>query len=395
MLRDSPGAVRKPRNERGEARGSLLQARRIVAPLRTLRRMRGRIVRIAVFVVVAAGIAGWAVSEWRRAAKAEVPEGFVTGNGRIEATEISIATKAAGRVEEILVDEGDLVEAGAPLARMQTDALAAQRAEAVALLQQARQAVATARAQVAVRESALAAAQALAAQRENELDLARRRLDRAETAGAGGATSPQELDDARTQRLVAERALEAARSQISAAQAAIEAARAETYGAEATVSAREAIVARIDTDLADCVLSSPRAGRVQYRVAEPREVLPAGGRVLNVIDLSDAYMTFFLPETVVGRVALGTEVRIVLDAAPGRVIRATVSFIASTAQFTPKTVETREEREKLMFRVRARIAPELLERHRDQVKSGVPGVAWIRLDQGVPWPAALALENPG
>ncbi|MFM7132967.1 MAG: HlyD family secretion protein [Planctomycetota bacterium] len=357
--------------------------------------MRGRIVRIAVFIVVAAGIAVWAVSEWRRAAKAEVPAGFVTGNGRIEATEIGIATKAAGRVEEILVDEGDLVEAGEPLARMQTDALAAQRAEAVALLQQARQGVATARAQVAVRESALAAAQALAAQRENELDLARRRLDRAETAGAGGATSPQELDDARTQRLVAERALEAARSQCAAAQAAIEAARAETYGAEATVSAREAIVARIDTDLADCVLSSPRAGRVQYRVAEPREVLPAGGRVLNVIDLSDAYMTFFLPETVAGRIALGTEVRIVLDAAPGRVIPATVSFIASTAQFTPKTVETREEREKLMFRVRARIAPELLERHRDQVKSGVPGVAWIRVDEGAPWPAALSLENPG
>ena len=84
-----------------------------------------------------------------------------------------------------------------------------------------------------------------------------------------------------------------------------------------------------------------------------------------------------------------------LDAAPGRVIPATVSFIASTAQFTPKTVETREEREKLMFRVRARIAPELLERHRDQVKSGVPGVAWIRVDEGAPWPAALSLENPG
>ena len=295
MLRDSPGAGRTPRDERGGAEGSLPQTRRIAASARTLREMRGRIVRIAVFIVVAAGIAVWAVSEWRRAAKAEIPAGFVTGNGRIEATEIGIATKAAGRVEEILVDEGDLVEAGEPLARMQTDALAAQRAEAVALLQQARQGVATARAQVAVRESALAAAQALAAQRENELDLARRRLDRAETAGAGGATSPQELDDARTQRLVAERALEAARSQCAAAQAAIEAARAETYGAEATVSAREAIVARIDTDLADCVLSSPRAGRVQYRVAEPREVLPAGGRVLNVIDLSDAYMTFFLP----------------------------------------------------------------------------------------------------
>ena len=132
---------------------------------------------------------------------------------------------------------------------------------------------------------------------------------------------------------------------------------------------------------------------MQYRLAQPGEVLGAGGRVLNLVDLSDVYMSFFLPETVAGRVALGTEVRIVLDAAPQFVIPAKVSFVASTAQFTPKTVETASERQKLMFRVRAQIAPQLLQRYIEQVKTGVPGVAWLKLDANAQWPASLAL-NP-
>jgi HlyD family secretion protein len=104
-------------------------------------------------------------------------------------------------------------------------------------------------------------------------------------------------------------------------------------------------------------------------------------------------MTFFLPETVAGRVALGSEVRIVLDAVPQYVIPAQVSFVASTAQFTPKTVETASERQKLMFRVKAQVDPGLLARHPDQVKTGLPGVAWIRLDPATPWPPALRLRS--
>lgn len=105
-------------------------------------------------------------------------------------------------------------------------------------------------------------------------------------------------------------------------------------------------------------------------------------------------MTFFLPEQAAGRVALGTEVHIVLDAAPQYVIPASVSYVASTAQFTPKTVETASERQKLMFRVKAQISPELLQRHLTQVKTGLPGVAWIKLDPDAEWPANLAVKVP-
>ena len=131
---------------------------------------------------------------------------------------------------------------------------------------------------------------------------------------------------------------------------------------------------------------------MQYRVAQPGEVLGAGGKVLNMVDLADVYMTFFLPEQAAGRVALGQDVRIILDAAPQYVIPAAVSFVASTAQFTPKTVETASERQKLMFRVKAQISPELL--HLQQVKTGLPGVAWIKLDAGAQWPAQLEVRVP-
>src|SRR5690554_7990049 len=148
----------------------------------------------------------------------------------------------------------------------------------------------------------------------------------------------------------------------------------------------QASINRIEADLADSELKAPRDGRVQVRVAQPGEVLGAGGRVLNLLDLSDVYMTFFVPEAAAGRVGLGSEVRLILDAAPDYVVPARVSFVASQAQFTPKTVETASEREKLMFRVGAQLPPELLQRYLEQVKTGVRGVAEFKLASGGVWP---------
>ncbi|MDY0300745.1 MAG: HlyD family efflux transporter periplasmic adaptor subunit [Trichlorobacter sp.] len=316
--------------------------------------------------------------------------GFVQGNGRIEATEVNIATKLPGRIADILVDEGDFVQAGQQLALMQLDTLQAQRDEATAALHQAQTAVAAAEAQVALRESDAAAAEALIAQREAELDAAKRRLARSSTLSKDGAVPLQELDDDRARVRGAEAALTATRAQAKAARAAIRAVEAQLAGARSSVQAATATIARIEADIRDSELKSPRDGRVQFRVAQPGEVLGAGGRVLNIVDLSDVYMTFFLPSEIAGRVAIGSEVRLVLDVAPELAIPATVSFVASTAQFTPKTVETASERQKLMFRVKAQIAPELLRQHLHQVKTGLPGVAWIKLDEQAAWPASLS-----
>lgn len=317
--------------------------------------------------------------------------GFASGNGRIEATDVDVATKLPGRVDAVLVAEGELVRAGQPLARMQVQSVQAQRDEAAARQWQAEHGVAGAEAQVALRQADLEAAQAVVLQRESELDAARRRLARSETLAQEGASSGQELDDDRARVRSVEAALAATRAQVKAAGAAVVAARTQVTGARASETAARATVARIDADLADSLLVAPRDGRVQYRIAQPGEVLGAGGKVLNLVDLTEVYMSFFLPEAVAGRVALGSEVRIVLDAAPQYVIPARVSFVASVAQFTPKTVETASERQKLMFRVKAQIDRALLVKHLQQVKTGLPGVAWVRLDPLSAWPERLAV----
>lgn len=353
------------------------------------RALRSVIAGLLVLALAAAAYAAWL--RWRPAGP---PPGLASGNGRIEATEVDVSTKLAGRVREVLVDEGDYVQAGQVLAHMQVDALQAQQQEVRAQQRQAVNTVASARAQVAVREADLAAAQALVAQRESELDAAQRRLDRSQTLAGEGASSVQELDDDRARVRSLQAAVLASRAQVTAGRAAIEAARAQVVGAGSAVEALGATLQRVGTEVEDATLRAPRAGRVQYRVAQPGEVLAGGGKVLNLVDLSDVSMSFFLPETVAGRVALGAEVRIVLDAAPHLVIPARVSYVASTAQFTPKTVETQSERQKLMFRVKAQIDRALLQKHLSQVKTGLPGVAWVQVDPQAAWPPALAVKVP-
>lgn len=330
---------------------------------------------------------------WRGAGADRPGAGLVSGNGRIEATEIDIATQQPGRIAQILVDEGELVRAGQVVARMDLPALRAARDEAEARVQQARDAVAGAQAGLAVRRSDELAAAALVTQRRSELDAAERRLARSTTLAAAGAAAAQELDDDRARVNASVAAVAAARAQRAAAQAAAESAAAQLVGARSAVTVALASAARIDAELQEGILLAPRAGRVQYRVAEPGEVLPAGGKVLNLIDLTDVYMSFFVPEAAAGRVALGAEVRLQLDAAPDVVVPAAVTYVASQAQFTPKSVETASEREKLMFRVKAQVDRAILERYPRHVKAGVPGVAWLRLDPRQPWPAELALRG--
>ena len=321
-------------------------------------------------------------------------KGFASGNGRIEATEIDVATKLPGRVQKIMVNEGDFVQVGEPLAQMQTDVLDAQRDEAQAQSQQAITAVASAEAQVAARQSDLAAAQATGGQRAAELDAAQRRFARTQMLSTNGVAAVQEVDDGRASLHGTQAAVAAAQAQVAAAQAGINAAQAQVVGARAGVTASVATIARIEADIADCLLKSLCEGRVQYRVAQPGEVLAAGGTVLNLVDLNDVYLTFFLPDAMAGKLAIGSEVHVVLDAAPQYVIPAAVSFVATVAQFTPKTVETATERQKLMFRVKAQISRELLQKNLKKVKTGLPGVAWIKLDADAKWPANLAIKVP-
>lgn len=344
---------------------------------------------VVVGLVVAA-----AMLLWRAVQPEPLPAGFAASNGRIEAVEIDVAARTPGRVAAVLVEEGDLVRAGDVLARLDTATLDAQYREAEAQRQRAAIGVETAGSLVEQRQAEVAAARAVVRQREAERDAAGKTLTRTREMADRGTTSQQNLDEAIARFEGARAAVSAAEAQVAAAEAALGFARSQVIAAEAAAAAAAATVERIAADIDDTVLRSPRDGRVQYRVAQPGEVVAAGAAVLNLVDLGHVYMTFFLPTGQAGRIALGAEARIVLDAAPQYVIPARVSYVADVAQFTPKTVETADEREKLMFRVKASIDPALLNQHIDQVKTGLPGMVYVRLDPERPWPEDLTVTLP-
>ena len=354
----------------------------------TLKKKQKYLTASIVIALVSVVWLGW---EWFN--QSASPEGLLASNGRILATEVDIATKQSGRVVQILADEGDYVVAGQVLAKMQIDSVQAQFREAQALLHQMQQAVQTAQSQVGMRHSEWVAAEAVVVQRQAELDAAQRRLARTEPLAKNGAASSQKLDDDRAEVASSRAAVGAARAQATAAKAAIEASEAQVSGAQASVAAAQASLERIQSDIDDTILKAPRDGRIQYRLAQPGEVLAEGGKLLNLIDLSDVYMHFFLPTEAAGQVALGSDVRIVLDTAPEQPIPARVTFVANQAQFTPKSVETANERQKLMFRVKARIDQKVLRQYPDYVKSGLPGVAWVKTSPQAEWPKALQIKE--
>lgn len=340
------------------------------------------------------GIGLFAYYGWKNFQSVGRPEGIASGNGRIEAVEIDVATKIPGRLEAVLANEGDFVVAGAILARMDVTALSAQLREAEAERQRAKTSVEAAQSGVTQRESEKAAAEAVVQQREAEFDLASTNFARTESLFAKASVSKEEFDTRRAAVFGAKAALITAKANVAGASAAISTAKSQVIQAEAAVGAAQARIERIQADIDDSVLRSPRDGRVQYRIAQPGEVLNAGGKVLNLIDLGDVYMTFFLPTVEAGRVRMGAEARLILDAAPRYVIPAKVSFVSDVAQFTPKTVETADERQKLMFRIKARIDPELLRKHIREAKTGLPGMAYVRLDENANWPENLEARLP-
>ncbi len=259
----------------------------------------------------------------------DMPEGIVKSNGRLEATQVDVSAKYPGRLATLTVNEGDEVTAGQVVATISSPETEAQLRDA--------------QAQVLKAKRALAEANAVIAQRKSDLDFARPDYERAKQLVERGNISRQAADSRR--------------NKLEAAEAAYVAANAQRDQAEAAIKAAEAEVERYQSILVDLVLVAPRSGRVQYRLARSGEVVAAGQRVLTILDLNDVYMTIYLPAEQAGKLALGDEARTILDPVPQYVLPATISFVATEAQFTPKSVETTEEREKLMFRVKLQADP--------------------------------------
>ena len=325
--------------------------------------MRGPAVfAIAALLTLAAG--GYIY--WTQVMAVQTPVGLATANGRIEATRVDIASKLPGRVAQVRVKEGDAVQKGDLIAALDTAELRAQLAGAKAAVQRAAAAITHAEADINIRKA--------------EYDLAEVEMQRATRLEQTSSGTRADLERRRAQSLVAAAQIEGARAALVEANAAREAAYAQ--------------VAQIEATLSDSELHTPVSGRVEYKLVQAGEVVAAGGRLVTILDLSDVYMTVFLPTGESGRIALGSQARIVLDSVPSAVFPATVSFVAAEAQFTPKTVETQNERQKLMYRVKLAIDPKLLDTYRDYVKAGLSGNAYVQVTPNAAWPAWLAIRLP-
>ncbi|WP_321407133.1 HlyD family secretion protein [Tolumonas auensis] len=288
---------------------------------------------------------------------------LVYGNGRLEATEVDVATKIAGRLSSIEVQEGDDLQVKQKIAEIEATELQAQLRAAEAQVQQALESTQEAIAGVASAES--------------QYNLARITLARSNKLMNKNFISKDQLDQDRSALQVAQAGLTAARTRVKAANAAVATAKANAEVLQST--------------LQDTTLTAPIAGRVLYRLAEPGEVLAAGGKVVTLLDLNDVTMSVYLSAAEAGQVTLGAPARIMLDALADPV-PAKVVYVAPRAQFTPKEVETRNEREKLMFRIKVRVDPAWLATHATLAKPGMPGVAYIKLSADTDWPAQLPVR---
>lgn len=315
--------------------------------------------RIVLLAVIAAlGFAGFQI--WRKSLTA-VPKGIAFGNGRIEAKLVDVSTKEALRVKEILADEGDLVAPGQVLVRMDTATLTSQLAEA--------------KATVAANEERVAAAKSAIVRKQSEAELASSDLDRTRKLFEKKVSTQEEFDR-RT-------------ASFKVTQASLEEAQASLRTAEQQVEVAQNNVATIQTRIDDATLTSPVRGRVLYRLAETGEVLAPGGKALTLVNLEDVYMEIFLPASQASRLKIGEEARLTVDHAPGKAAVGYVSFVSPEAQFTPKQVETRNERDKLMFRIKIRVPEELVTAYIERIKTGVRGVGYVKVDPAAEWPAWL------
>ena len=321
----------------------------------------GRRLRLSIGLVAILLAAGGAGFYWWKHSQAQLPVGISFGNGRLEADEIDIDTKFPGRIAELNAEIGDMVKAGQVVARMDTRDLQQQLSKGNAQVQQAQRAIDEANANLE--------------QQRTQQTLAAQELERTEGLLKNGFAT-KELFDQRKQAL-------------DGANAGLRAATERVAQAERALEASQHDVGLTMVNIQDNDLVAPRDGRLQYRIANIGEVLPAGGKVFTMLDISYVYMDIYLPAPEAGRIKVGTDARIVLDAYPNTPIPAKVSFLASQAQFTPKTVETQSERDKLMFRIRVRIDPERSREHAPSVRSGLPGVAYVRADPAVAWPKEL------
>ncbi|WP_137938544.1 efflux RND transporter periplasmic adaptor subunit [Chitinivorax sp. B] len=357
--------------------------------------------RILIPTTIALALSGYLI--WHQlAARQGLPEGLIQANGRLEGEHIAIASKTPGRIIKLLVKEGDSVQAGQPMAQLDDSQLKA-RADQVA------QTVAAVQAQLLAAQTALDVAKqevplnitanqaqlvrakaltdkALAAEQQAQRDAVRMRalqergsVDRhkRELAELAAIAAQADTTAARTAQTQAEQTLLQAKlgnERVQAKQAEINALAAQLAQAQATQ--RE-----IGSVVDDLTLKAPAAGVVLSRIRDIGEVVAAGSPVFDVVDLNQLYLKVYVPENQIGKVKLGLPAQIYTDAFPDAAFPATLRYIARRAEFTPKEVQTPDERVKLVYAVKLYLGSN----PKQQLTPGLPADAVIRWNEQIAW----------
>lgn len=319
------------------------------------------------YVILGLGVIGAAsFAIWKnQQLQADELVGISGINGRLELKRLDVATLYAGRVEAILVQEGEKVKAGQDLARLSSDISRTQVDAAVAQKTQAEDRVKRALAEIEARQQ--------------QMKVAKLELDNAVKL--------------RRDNLVSTSELERRQASYHAAVAAVNTVQAAKAEAEAAVLLAQAQLAKAESQNADMIIKAPKDGRVEYQVADVGNVLGPGGKVVSLLDPSDSYINVFLAANQMNQLNIGDDARIVVDGIDA-VFPANISFIANNAQFTPKSVETTEERAKLMFKVKLQIPVEIALKYNGLLKGGMTALGYVKYDPQVQWPEWLTVKLP-
>ena len=294
-------------------------------------------------------------------------DGVIVASGHVEATEVTVSTKVPGHLERRAVDEGAVVQAGQEIARIDTT-------DTRLSLQAARAELAAAQADLRLRVNGsriedIREAEAQVARSRADLSGAQEDLDRMEGLLATGSGTGKSRDDARTRRDVAKAALDAAQEHERRLKAGSRP--EEIDAARARAAAAEAQIAQLEQQLKDALITSPVAGVVTEKLAEAGELLARGTGIVVVTDLPNAWLNAYVSEPDLGRLRLGQDAEVVTDDGQSRHGR--VSFLAKVAEFTPKNVQTRDERVKLVFRIKV-----ALDNGDGLFKPGMPATARLQ-----------------
>lgn len=356
---------------------------------------------IGILLVIA--LAGSAVAAWWLCGRQEpLPEGLIQANGRIEGDHYTVASKVAGRIVRLLAHEGDPVKKGQVLLKLddiQIQARVEQARAAVkaseAQLQAARTDLATlkktvpleidtARSGVVHAEAVLAATKVQLEQADRDARRYRKLIETHAVSRQASEHTDLQLRVAKEDHTVSQTALTRAKKQLAEAELGWD--RIKTRGSQvsalkAQLKQAQAALAEAQSVLDDLTIYAPATGMTTTRIVNTGEVIVAGSPLFDIVDLDRLYLKCYVPEKLIGKLRLGLPARIYTDAFPDTPFPATVRYISSTAEFTPKEVQTPDERVKLVYAVKLYL--EANPEHR--LTPGLPADAVIRWQEDAPW----------